>query len=202
MTPKARATYFALWQAAAVASGWSHKDEAKRRAVTTECMRLVRGPVVKSSSDLGEDEITALFCYLEHLGDAASLDKSARWDTCRADYKTYARAKNADWHEEQTYGKGKNKLDRNRFKGETSAKGGPLDDLDPDKVKKRYYTMANRHASKLKREKGQNLASQKPTTLAFPIGTDAPAPVTPAAEPAHERTEPPVEAFDAANPFG
>lgn len=199
MTPKARATYFALWQAAAAASGWSHKDEAKRRAVTTECMRLVRGPVVKSSSDLGEDEITALFCYFEHLGDAASLDKSARWDTCRTDYKTYARAKNADWHEEQAYGKGKNKLDRNRFKGETSAKGGPLDDLDPDKVKKRFYTMANRHASKLKREKGQNLASQKPTTPAFPIGTDTPAP---AKGPAPERTATPVEAFDAANPFG
>lgn len=199
MTPKARATYFALWQAAAVASGWNAKDEAKRRAVTTDCMRLVRGPVVKSSSDLREDEITALFCYLEHLGDPASLEKSARWVTCQEDYKTFSRAKQADWHERETYGTGKNRLDRDRFAGEVSAQGGALDDLDPEKVRQRHITAANRHAAKLKREKGQKLASQKPTTPAFPIGADAPAP---AKGPAPDRTATPVEEFDAANPFG
>lgn len=200
MTPDARKRYFALWQAAAVASGWNTKDEAKRRAVTTDCMRLVRGPVVKSSSDLGEDEITALFCYLEHLGDPASLEKSARWVTCQEDYKTFSRAKQADWHERETYGTGKNRLDRDRFAGETSAQGGALDDLDPEKVRQRHITAANRHAAKRKREKAQ--ARTKLVAPVFPIGNTAPAPEIPAKGPAPERTATPVEEFDAANPFG
>lgn len=178
MTTGQRTHYFGLWKTACAAQGWSTKDEARRRAVTAECMACVRGPAVSSSNDLGEDEITALYCYLEFLsaGDA-DLDASARWLDCQQDYKAFNRAKQADWHEEKAYGKGRNKLDRNRFKGEASAVGGPLEKFDPEAIKKRHLTMASRHQKKAKtaglpRPKAANTRD----TAAFPIGnTGAPA---------------------------
>lgn len=149
MTPRERAKYFGeLWPAACLSHEWDVKDEARRRAVTVECMRLVRGPSSDSTSALGSDEITALFCYLEHLADGASLEKSAAWVTCQEDYRTFNRAKQADWHERALYGNAKNKLDRDRFRGASSAVGGPLDTLDPDAVRKRHLTFASRHQKK------------------------------------------------------
>lgn len=146
MTPGERSKYFAeLWPAACFANEWDIKDEARRKAVTAECMRLVRGPQTDSTGALGRDEITALFTYLEHLADQSSLDKLARWVTCQEDYRTYNRARQADYHERALYGRGRNKLDRNRFSGATSAAGGPLESLDPEEVRKRHLTMASRH---------------------------------------------------------
>lgn len=157
MTSKERAKYFSeLWPAACLANEWDVKDDARRRAVTAECMRLVRGPEVDSASQLGPDEVTALFCYLAHLADGASLDKSARWATCQEDYHTFNRARQADWHERSLYGPGRNKLDRQRFAGETSAAGGPLDTLDRDQVRKRHMTMASRHQAKVRQERREN----------------------------------------------
>lgn len=106
MNPAQRRTYFRLWATACAEQGWSPKDEARRRETTARCMSEIGGPATDSTSD---------------LGDQASLDASARWDTCRADYQTFARARNADWHEERLYGRGKNRLDRNRFRGEAAA---------------------------------------------------------------------------------
>lgn len=196
MTPKARSTYFAdLWPAAALANEWDVKDDARRRRATLDCMRAVKGPETDSASKLGEDEITALFTYLRHLADPASLDKSARWVTCCEDYKTFARAKQADWHERSLYGKGKNKLDRNRFKGETSASGGPLDTLDAKEVRKRHLTVASRHQAKLRKEKREQRTAAKEPAIDFdaaPAGT-----VTPPAAvstPAH-RPEAPVKTY-------
>jgi hypothetical protein len=177
MTSAARTRYFRLWTNACAAAGWNPKDETRRRAVTSECMRAVRGPAIASSTDLGEDEITALFLYLEFLaaGDA-DLELSARWLDCRTDYKAYSRARQADWHETQTYGRGQNKLDKNRFAGEVSAAGGPLDKFNPEAIRKRHLTMASRHAAKKKREK-ETAAPKAPDTPAFPMGgTSAPVP--------------------------
>lgn len=191
MTPGQRKRYHAdLWPAAALANEWDLGDDERRRRVTRDCMAAIGARITDSTSGLDEDEITALFCYLEHLGDGASLDKSARWDTCRQDYKTYARAKQADWHERQLYGQGKNKLDRNRFKGEASAQGGPLDDLDPEEIRKRHITFASRHQAKQRSEAkaaratGQKPASQTPATPApapLPVDRTA-APVIPAVD--------------------
>lgn len=154
MTPKARASYFGhLWPEACLANEWDVQNAAQRRAVTRECMRLIRGPATDSTSKLGEAEITALFVYLRHLGDPASLEKSAEWVSCQDDYKTFALARNADWHERELYGKGTNKLDRNRFKGRKTAAGGPLETLDPAETKKRHLTFASRHQKKLRAEK-------------------------------------------------
>lgn len=162
MNANERKIYFGqLWPAACLANEWDVKDEAKRREITAECMRLVRGPQTDSTSLLGPDGVTALFTYLAHLADPSSLDKSARWVTCQEDYRTYNRARQADWHERALYGAGKNKLDRDRFRGATSAAGGALDTLDPDEVRKRHLTVASRHQKKQRqerREKGQNVA--------------------------------------------
>lgn len=163
MTTNERAHYHAvLWPAACRAKGWHPKDAEIRREIVLVCMQEVRGPVVTTSDPaFGPDETTALFCFLEHLADAASLDKSARWDTCKQDYRTYNRARQADWHERKLYGPGKNKLDRHRFGGAASAAGGALDTLDAEAVRKRHLTFASRHQKKQRREKGENLASQK-----------------------------------------
>ncbi len=161
MTPAERSHYHVvLWPAACRAQGWQPKDPEKRRAAVLACMAAVSGPAVTTSdARFGRDEVTALFCFLQHLADPASLDKSARWVTCQQDYRTYNRARQADWHERKLYGAGKNKLDRNRFGGTASAAGGALDDLDPEAVRKRFITMASRHQRKMRTEKGQKLAS-------------------------------------------
>ncbi len=154
MTAKERSVYFGhIWPNACLANEWEIKDDARRRAVTAECMRLVRGPQTDSAGSLGSDEVTALFTYLVHLADPSSLEKSARWVTCQEDYHTFNRARQADWHEAALYGKGKNKLDRNRFKGEASASGGPLDSLDAEEVRKRHLTVASRHQKKQRSER-------------------------------------------------
>lgn len=175
MTPGERVHYHkTLWPDACLANEWFTGDAEKRREVVLECMRLVRGPLVTTSDPaFGRDEVTALFCYLEHLADPASLDKSARWDTCQADYRTYNRARQADWHERKLYGTKANKLDKNRFAGARSARGGPLDDLDPEAVRKRHMTFASRHqkadpAIRRKQPAGQFQASQ-------PMASPAPA---------------------------
>jgi hypothetical protein len=178
MTSRERSFYFGqLWPAAAAAHEWDIKDEARRRAVTVECMRLVRGPATDSTSALGPDELTALFCYLEHLADGASLEKSARWVTCQEDYRTFNRAKQADWHERQLYGSGKNKLDRDRFKGEASAAGGPLESLDAEEVRRRHLTFASRHQKKQRRARQANLGTPATSPAPAPAREKAPAEV-------------------------
>lgn len=153
MNTSQRAHYFGrLWPAACQAKGWSAKDESRRRATTLACMAAIRSAPIESTSKLDEDRITALFCYLRHLANPDSLDMSARWATCQEDYRAFARSKQSDWHERELYGEGKNKLDRNRFAGETSAAGGPLESLDADKVRKRHMTFASRHQRKLRQE--------------------------------------------------
>ena len=151
MNPGQRKTYFHLWGEACAAQHWNTKDNAQRQDITARCMASVRGPAVASTSALGEDEITALFCYLNYLktGDA-DLDAAARWVDCQTDYKAFARARQADWHEEALYGKSKkpNRLDRNRFAGAKSAVGAPLDTFDPQAIHKRHLTMASRHQKK------------------------------------------------------
>ncbi|MES2697312.1 MAG: hypothetical protein V4773_27855 [Verrucomicrobiota bacterium] len=151
MTTQERKAYFGhLWPDACLANEWDVKDDAQRRAVTIACMRAIRAPLSDSTSALGRDEITALFVYLRHLGDPASLEKSADWVSCQDDYKTFNRARQADWHERELYGPGKNKLARNRFGGRATAAGGPLETLDPEEVRKRHLTMASRHQKKSK----------------------------------------------------
>ena len=153
MTTKERSKYFGeLWPAACAAAGWNSKDNGIRNGVTAECMRAVRGPDVASTSLLEADEITALFCYLEFLAHPDDLDRSARWVSCQEDYRAYNRARQADWHERKLYGPGKNKLDRDRFQGETKAARGPLDTLNSKEVSKRHITFASRHQKKQREE--------------------------------------------------
>jgi len=161
MTSRQRTFYHCdAWPAACQAQGWTAGDADKRRAVALECMREVRGPLV-TTSDLafGDDEITALFCYLDFLAHPDDLDRSARWLDCKQDYHAYNRARQADWHEQQLYGTKKNKLDRDRFAGAATAKGEPLEEFDPDAIYKRHLTFASRHQKK-QRAAGQNPASQ------------------------------------------
>lgn len=178
MNSRERAKYFGeLWPAACSANEWDVQDEVRRRAVTAECMRLVRGPHTDSTGLIGEDGVTALFCYLDHLADPSSLDKSARWVTCQQEYHIYNRARQADWHERSLYGSGPNKLNRDRFGGATSAARGPLENLDADEVRKRHMTMASRHQRKQRRERagnGQILASQAMASTTTKSADDMP----------------------------
>jgi hypothetical protein len=150
MSPATRKTYFALWIAACKAKGWDSKSDALRRAEVLECMTLVRGPRVTTSDPaFGSDETTALFCYLEFLAHPDSLDHAARWVDCQKDYHAFNRARQADWHEEKAYGKrGSSKLRKYRFAGQQSAAGEPLEQFDPEQIRKRHLTMASRHQRK------------------------------------------------------
>lgn len=156
MTSAQRTIYFRdFWPAACAGQKWNIRDNIRRQLVTGECMTAIKAPATASTSDLGDDEVTALFCYLDFLGDPASLNKSARWLDCQQDYRAYNRAKQADWHERALYGHSKrpNKLDRNRFCGAQSAAGEPLDAFDPEGIKKRHMTMASRHQKKQRQAK-------------------------------------------------
>lgn len=173
MNPRSRITYHAeLWPAACKAQRWNFRDQEKRRAVVLECMRQVRGPAITTSSPRwGPDETTALFTYLRHLADQASLDKSAAWVECKRDYRTFNRARNADWHERETYGaEGSRKLQRNRFAKRKTAAGDPLDSLDKEDVRKRHITMAERHR-KAKKKATPAPAPYVPSTTVPPAGS-------------------------------
>jgi hypothetical protein len=179
MTPGQRSSYFLLWADACAAQGWSAKDNAKRQQATVDCMRAVRGPATSSTSDLGQDEITALFCYLTYLKTGeADLDAAARWVDCQQDYKAYSRARHADWHEQKLYGKtGKpNKLDRNRFAGAKSATGEPLDKFDPKAIHQRHLTMASRHQKKARTQGQAGPATPQKTPPRAPGSQIPPAP--------------------------
>lgn len=192
MTPGQRSSYFLAWADVCAAQGWAAKDNAKRQEVTARCMAAVRGPAVASTSDLGEDEITALFCYLRYLktGDA-DLDSAARWVDCQQDYKAFARARQADWHEERAYGHSKkpNKLVRERFAGAKSAEGEPLEKFDPAAIKKRHLTMANRHQAKARK---LGLPQPKAGSPSLAGASAAPVPPQPAAEILPHRTAAPT----------
>lgn len=198
MNPSQRKSYFLAWADVCRVQGWPAKDNAKRQQVTVDCMVAVRGPAVISTSELAEDEITALFCYLRYLvtGDA-DLVAAARWVDCQQDYKAFARARNADWHEERLYGKGKNKLDRDRFGGATSAQGEPLEAFDPEAIRKRHITMASRHQKKARQKGLPKPAAASPAVNApAPVQAPAPAPAERASAPAMPTPEPITAAWD------
>jgi hypothetical protein len=157
MNPATRTRYFSLWTKACKCQGWDSTNQDLRRDITRQVMAAVRGPDVDSITALGNDEITALFIFLEHKADDASLMKSARWVDCQKDYRMVNRGRQSDHHERALYGKSKkaNKLDRNRFAGQRTALGHPLSDFDPEEVRKRHLTMASRHQAKQRKERAE-----------------------------------------------
>lgn len=158
MTPATRTRYFSLWFAACRCQRWSAKDEVFRRSVTRQVMEEIRAPITDSITELGNDEISALFRFLEHKADDSDLIKAARWVDCIKDYRTANRGRQADYHERALYGSNKakpNKLDRNRFAGQRSALGQPLADLDAEEVCKRHITFASRHQAKQRKERAE-----------------------------------------------
>lgn len=170
MTPATRTRYFKLWGAACEAQKWPSKSDDLRHQIIGTCMALVHAPEAFSISHLGPDEITALFCYLEHLAHPDDLDRSARWLDCKQDYHAYNRARQADWHERELYGAGANKLDRDRFAGQRRAQGEPLDEFDPEAIAKRHMTFASRH------QKKQRALRQPGAQQEFAVNADVPNP--------------------------
>ena len=169
MSPGTRKTYFALWVQTCRAQGWRSGDDAQRKAVTLECMAAVRGPLVGTSDPaFGPDETTAIFTYLEFLAHQDDLDRSARWADCQTDYHAFNRARQADWHEQKAYGKGgSRKLQRDRFSGEETAVGGPLEEFNPKKIYARHLTAATRHQAK--QRAGKPDAVETPAPMQPPI---------------------------------
>ena len=117
MTSGQRTHYFArLWPAACAAQGWNYRDEALRRRVTRECMAKIQGPDTDSTSALGQNELTALFVYLQHLATPAALVVQEEWNECQRDYVAFNVTKQANWWEKRAYGaQGSGRLDRTRF---------------------------------------------------------------------------------------
>lgn len=161
MTDEQRNRYFGhYWPAACQAKRWRVKDEVRRRHTTGECMRLIGAPITESTTELGEAEITALFCYLDHLANPSSLEKSQRWVDCQQDYKAFNEARQADWFERKTYGRnGSKRLRRDRFKGQETAQGEPQEVFDPAAIRKRLVTMGRRARAKGYRPKKQAAGS-------------------------------------------
>jgi hypothetical protein len=170
MTPATRTRYFSLWSKACVAKSWDSKDDDLRRDQVLFCMSEVRGPMVTTSSPaFGPNEITALFVYLDHIAHPDSLEKAAAWVDCMTDYRAYNKARQADWHEGQAYGRqGSGKLRRDRFAGQQKAAGETFEQLDPDAIGKRLMTMRARNA----RRTGYH---SKPSPAFTPTVTAAPA---------------------------
>lgn len=173
MTSAERAKYFGtFWPKVCAVKGWMANDEARRRAVTSDCMAAVRGPLVSTSDPaFGHDEVTALFCFLDHLANPADLVRSARWVDCQTDYHAFNRAKQADWYEVKAYGaKGSKKLRRDRFSGQASAHGGTFEPFNPRAVNARFVTMASRAQRKARAEReraaGIDLAAHAPAPAA------------------------------------
>lgn len=80
MNAKQRLAYFSrYWPAACAAQGWDRRDEARRRAVTAQCMALCGGPATESTTALDEAHITALFAYLAHLARPDDLRYFSNW---------------------------------------------------------------------------------------------------------------------------
>lgn len=177
MTPAARVKYHAeYWPAACAANGWKKSDQDKRREVALCCMESVGGPLVTTSDPaFGDNETTALFCYLDHLAHQDCLDRSARWADCQEDYRAYNLARQADWHQEKLYGTKPNRLTRDRFAGEQTAVGGPLEAFNPKKIRQRHMTVASRHQKQM-RATGQKVASQPKASTPPPAAMPAPEP--------------------------
>lgn len=159
MSPEARSRYFGhYWPVACNAKRWRVKDEVRRRHTTGECMRLIRAPITESTTDLGPDEITALFIYLDHLGHPSDLLKAAAWVDVQTDYKAFNRARQADWYEKKTYGRaGSKRLRRQRFAGQQQAAGEPLEPFNPAAINQRFLTMKSRYRTKAKKQQPGDL---------------------------------------------
>lgn len=122
MNAAARRTYFTqVWPPAAAALGVKRSDEAARRAVTREAMRLVGGPATASTRELGPDEITALFTYCRWLARPDDLRALSAWTDCQEDYRAFNRALQGDHYRARAgYAKG-GRIDRDRFAGRPQA---------------------------------------------------------------------------------
>lgn len=180
-----RNRYFGLyWPDACAAKGWRVKDEVRRRHTTGECMSLVRGPQTESITEMGDDEVTALFTYLDFLAHPGDLIRAAKWVDCMMDYRMFNRARQSDWHERKTYGpRGSGRLRKQRFAGK-SAQGEPFEKFDPEAVRKQHMTMAARH-----RAKGYRPTKQMPGDLRFVTVVGGKAVAGPELQPAHVEKE-------------
>lgn len=110
MNSEQRKRYFGdLWPAACRANNWSRSDDAQRRAVTLQALGTA------STTGLDENQITALFCYLRHLGNPQDAALEREWAICKADPAKYNRLRHAEFWRQQSGYKHGGKLDRERF---------------------------------------------------------------------------------------
>lgn len=118
MNASTRKIYFTqVWPAAARGLGCDRRDEDARRAVTREAMRLVGGPGTDSITQLGPDEITALFTYCRWLADRDDLRLLSAWTSCQEDYHTYNRVLQGEHYRRRAGYAKRGRIDRNRFAG-------------------------------------------------------------------------------------
>lgn len=118
MNAATRRTYFVdVWPPAAKALGVARNDDAARRAVTREAMRLVGGPATDSVTKLGSDEITALFAYCRWLARKDDLRLLSAWTSCQEDYRTFNRVLQGSHYRDRAGYAKRGRMDRNRFAG-------------------------------------------------------------------------------------
>jgi len=169
MNAAARKLYFTqVWPAAAAALGCARGDDAARRAVTREAMRLVGGPATDSTSALGPAEVTALFTYCRHLAAPEDLRLLSAWMSCQEDYKTFNAVRQGDWWRERAGYKRQGRIDRQRFGGRPA--GGLFNEsaLSPEEARQYLMTMRAR-------ARGKDKASPPRPRRATPAAAAAPA---------------------------
>lgn len=214
MNPAQRKIYFRLWTAACDAQNWDPKDDTQRHAITGSCMQCIhREPgdpraKIRSTVDLDQKEITALFVFLQHLGAPSDPVISARWLEVQKDYKSFNLARNADWFQGVAGYTGKSRIVRDRFAGRRKAQpAGFESELPADEsaakpysdLRKRLITMSVRARDKVAAQKAaaKHAAEAAPQPLCTaPAGGHAEPPQTPVLQPAgHDPDE------DSGSPF-
>lgn len=155
MNAATRRTYFVdVWPPAAKALGVARNDDAARRAVTREAMRLVGGPATDSVTALGSDEVTALFTYCRWLADQQNLRLLSAWMSCQEDYRTFNRVRQGSHYRERAGYAKRGRMDRNRFAGR--AHDGLFEESRMSAEEAEQYLMTMRARARGKERKARN----------------------------------------------
>lgn len=132
-----------LWPKVAKAQRWNPRDETRRRDLRARCWAEIGRPDKGEDMPANDAEATALFTLCRHLADPDNITRSMEWDNCKADYRAFNTARQADYWERRGYGpRGSRSLRHRRFAGRLTAQGYATEDpLDRNAANQRLWKM-------------------------------------------------------------